>query len=124
MRNPPVNTTYLKGLQGEATAENYLEKAGMICLERRYRAPYGEIDLIMQDKDVLVFVEVKSRSCKTLYDAQLSVNPAKQRRIIQTALCYLNEHPEYAHCLVRFDIICLSDECIQHIPNAFQGTGW
>ncbi len=116
--------TYSKGLQGEATAEAYLCKTGMICLERRYRSPYGEIDLIMLDGEALAFVEVKARNLSTLHAAQMSVTPAKQRRIIQTALCFLNEHPEHAQRLMRFDIVSLSGDCIQHLPNAFQGAGW
>jgi len=115
---------YLKGLQGEEAAEDYLCKAGMACLDRRYRSPYGEIDLIMLDGEVLAFVEVKARNMSTLYAAQMSVTPTKQRRIIQTALCFLSEHPEHTGRLMRFDIIGLSSDCIQHIPNAFQGAGW
>ena len=121
---PDHLNAYVKGLQGEAAAEEYLCKAGMVCLERRYRSPYGEIDLIMLDGEVLAFVEVKARNLSTLYAAQMSVTATKQRRIIQTALCFLSEYPEHTGRLMRFDIIALSGDCIQHIPNAFQGTGW
>ena len=116
--------TYSKGLLGEAAAEQYLCEAGMTCLQRRYRSPYGEIDLIMMDRDVLVFVEVKARVRQTHSEAQAAVTSAKQRRIIQTALCFLNEHPEYAQHMMRFDIVSLSGDCIHHLPNAFEGYGW
>lgn len=115
---------YVKGLLGEAKAEEYLCSQGMICLDRRYRSPYGEIDLIMLDGDILAFVEVKARDLSTLQAAQMAVTPAKQRRIIQTALCYLSEHPEHAQRMIRFDIAGLSNDCIEHLPNAFQGSGW
>lgn len=116
---------YEKGLAGEAMAERYLCSMGFQSIACRYRSPYGEIDLIMLDKDALVFIEVKSRSRNTLAAAEMAVSPAKQRRIIQTALCYLNEHPEHQNRVMRFDIVSLAgDDCIEHLPNAFQGCGW
>ena len=77
-----------KGLQGEQQAEKYLCTLGMTCVGRRYHSPYGEIDLIMLDQDnVLAFVEVKARWRGTLQSAHAAVTPSKQRKIIQTALC-------------------------------------
>ena len=121
---PEQPNTYVKGLLGESAAETFLQQQGMVCLERRYHSSYGEIDLIMLDGDTLAFVEVKSRKNNTLYAAQAAVTLSKQRKIIQTALCFLNEHPEYSHLLMRFDVVALADDCISHIPNAFQGSGW
>jgi len=114
----------MKGLQGEAAAENHLVQKGMTCIGRRYHSPCGEIDLILLDGETLVFAEVKARTSKTLLSAQSSVTPSKQRRIIQTALYYLNDHPEYQNRLIRFDVIAISGEFIQHLPDAFQGYGW
>lgn len=116
--------SYTLGLQGEQAAERYLSQRGMTCLERRYRSPYGEIDLIMLSGETLVFVEVKARRAKTLYETQLTVTPLKQRRINQTALNFISQHPEHAHRLMRFDIVALTDDCILHSANAFQGVGW
>ena len=116
--------SYSRGVEGENQAEQHLCKLGMSCIDRRYRSPYGEIDLIMLDQNALVFVEVKARSIATLQAAQAAVTPTKQRRIIQTALCFLNDHPEYADHLMRFDIVSISADCIHHLPNAFQGYGW
>lgn len=117
--------TYAKGLLGEADAEEYLCHQGMRCIDRRYHSPYGEIDLIMLDKnDELAFVEVKSRANRTLMEAQLAVTPSKRRKIIQTALCYLSEHPEHQQRLMRFDIVGIAADCIMHLKDAFQGTGW
>ena len=96
----------------------------MACIDRRYHSPYGEIDLIMLEEQTLVFVEVKARSVQTLSQAQFAVTPTKQRRIIQTALCYLNQFPQYQQHLIRFDVVAISGEIIHHIPNAFQGYGW
>lgn len=116
--------TYAKGVLGEAVAEEYLCLHGMICIDRRYHSPYGEIDLIMLDGDILAFVEVKARLAATIHSAQASVTPAKQRKIVQTALCYLNEHPEHAQRIMRFDIVGMAFDCITHLPDAFQGSGW
>lgn len=116
---------YQKGVLGETLAEQHLKAKGFQSVAHRYRSPYGEIDLIMLDRDVLVFIEVKFRSHSSLLSAQSAVSAAKQRRIIQTALCYLNEHPQYANHIMRFDIVAFSgDDCIDHLPNAFQGYGW
>lgn len=116
--------TYAKGVLGEAAAEEYLCAHGMTCIGRRYHSPYGEIDLIMLDGDVLAFVEVKARLRGTVLSAQAAVTPSKQRKIVQTALCYLSEHPEHAQRTMRFDIVGIADDCISHLPDAFQGTGW
>ena len=121
---PDQMNTYAKGIHGEAAAEAYLCQKGMICIERRYHSPYGEIDLIVLDRDTLAFVEVKSRQNNTITSAQMAVTPTKQRRIIQTALCYLNQHPEHQHRMMRFDIVSVSGDCIHHQKNAFHGSGW
>lgn len=122
---PENKSIYAKGIQGEALAEKHLLAKGFLSIDRRYRSPYGEIDLIMLDQNTLVFIEVKYRSHSTLVSAELAVSSAKQRRIIQTALCYLNENPQHADRMMRFDIVSLSgDDCIRHLPNAFQGYGW
>ena len=122
---PEMRSSHTKGIQGEAIAEQHLNANGFQTIARRYRSPYGEIDLIMLDQHILVFIEVKYRTRTTLASAQLAVTPAKQRRIIQTALCFLNEHPEYAEHAMRFDIVSFSGEqCIEHLQNAFQGYGW
>ena len=109
---------------GENAALACLEQKGMEMLDRRYRSPRGEIDLIMLDGDTLVFAEVKSREHAPSLSAQAAVTPRKQRNLINTALCYLGQHPEYAQHLLRFDVITVTKEGIFHIPNAFQGSEW
>ena len=56
------DNTYRKGLDGESRAAVYLQNRGMVLLQKRYRSPFGEIDLVMRDGDTLVFVEVKART--------------------------------------------------------------
>lgn len=121
---PEKVTAYAKGVMGETAACEYLLKRGMQMLDRRYRSPYGEIDLILLDGDVLAFVEVKARERGTAMTAQTAVTPQKQRRLVQTARCYLGEHPEYALHPMRFDVVTVARDGVYHIPNAFQGSEW
>lgn len=114
--------TYAKGVMGENAACTYLMERGMQPVERRYRSPYGEIDLIMLDGNTLVFVEVKARERQGRLQAQLAVTPVKQRRLIQTGCCYLGEHPEHQERLIRFDVVTVAQDGILHIANAFESS--
>lgn len=109
---------------GETAACEYLLRQGMHFLERRYRSYGGEIDLIMLDGDTLVLVEVKCRERSSSSDAQQAVTPAKQRRLIHAARCYLGEHPEHFQRPIRFDVIAVAADGFLHIPDAFQGSEW
>lgn len=113
------DTSYQKGVDGEAAALAYLKNKGMAPLEMRYHSRFGEIDLVMEDGDALVFVEVKSRPKGQMGDGACAVTPQKQRRLIKTALCYLAEHP--TDRVARFDVVELTQNGIQHIINAFEG---
>ena len=109
---------YASGLQGEAQAEAYLVSRGMVCLARRYRALDGEIDLVMQDGDTIVFVEVKYRPTARPGAGLLAVTPAKRRRMLHAATAYLVEHNGLSHP-ARFDVIEITAGGVGYIPNAF-----
>lgn len=109
---------YESGLTGEARAEEYLCRQGMTILARRFRGNDGEIDLIMQDDEVLVFVEVKSRPTARAGTGLRAVTPAKQRRMTHAALTFLTERGLLDR-QVRFDVVELTHDGILHIPNAF-----
>lgn len=121
---PDGLSTYAKGVMGETAAAVYLTDAGMTELFRRYRSPYGEIDLIMQEKDTLVFVEVKVRERMDRTQALYAITPAKQRRMMDTVRWFLGEHPEYAERMMRFDAVTVTRDGILHLPNAFEGQAW
>lgn len=93
------------GADAEAKAEAFLVKQGLVKRERNYRCKLGEIDLIMQHKDTLVFVEVRLRSHQGFANAAESVTIRKQQKIINTAQYYLQQHQltDKANC--RFDVI-------------------
>ena len=112
--------TYEKGLAGEAQAEAYLQSRGMVPLMRRYRSPFGEIDLVMMDAGTLVFIEVKARAAGRAGAGLASVGARKRARIVKTALYYLTEHP--CDCPCRFDALEVTRDGWQHIVGAFEGS--
>jgi putative endonuclease len=111
------------GNWGEQRAAAYLEAKGCKILQRNFRlGQLGEIDLIVDDQGMLVFVEVKSQASAGMGDAATWVTPRKQRQIGKIALAYLTFNQiQDRDC--RFDVIVVSRSSqgvdIQHIPNAF-----
>lgn len=114
-------TQYAKGLRGEAQAEAYLCQRGMTVLARRYRAQDGEIDLIMQDGNTIVFVEVKARPNARAGMGFMAVTPAKQRRMTQAAIAFLVER-EWMNRPARFDVVEITAQGLRHVPNAFMAA--
>ncbi len=111
-------TRQASGQAAEAHACAYLESQGLRLLERNYRCRFGEIDLIMQDGEYLVFVEVRLRRSARFGGALLSVNARKQGRLVASAQCYLQgqRHSRAA----RFDVVALgSDERLEWVRDAF-----
>lgn len=113
------------GHQAENRACLFLEKRGLLLLKKNFRCKCGEIDLIMQDGDVLVFVEVRFRRSLRFGGPLSSITPQKQRRLLMAAQVYLQQHPvkgKYAG--VRFDVVALSEQAenpeIEWIPNAIE----
>lgn len=108
----------LVGKKAEDVACSFLIKNGLVLVTRNYRCRFGEIDLVMKDADMLVFVEVRYRKNNIFGDGAESVDQDKQRKLIFTANQYLQEHP--SSMPVRFDVIALSaDQTPQWINNAF-----
>jgi len=93
------------GRHFEELALKYLKQRGLKLLSRNYASTYGEIDLVMQDKDTLVFVEVRHRKHDNYGTAIESVDYQKQTRIANTAEKYLQTHPWSGPC--RFDIVAI-----------------
>lgn len=76
----------LSGSEGESFAADYLIKNGYRILERNFRTPLGEIDIIARDGETLVFIEVKARSNARFGPPQLAVDHRKQVKISRVAL--------------------------------------
>lgn len=88
--------TYQKrvGNAGEQIAAKHLSQIGYQLLDQNYSTRYGEIDLIALDGDVIVFVEVKTRTSDTFGAPEESITATKIEKIQNTALIWLRDHPE------------------------------
>lgn len=107
-----------KGSDAENLAAIFLGQNKLRLVARNYRCRFGEIDLIMQDDDTLVFVEVRMRSSDHYGGAAASITPRKQAKLIQTARYYLSQQDNDMLC--RFDAILISGNSeIEWIQNAF-----
>ncbi len=109
-----------KGVLAEQWAARYLQKQGLQLICQNYRCRVGEIDLVMQEGDTLVFVEVRLRSSKDYGGAAASIDQHKQQRLIKTAQHYLATLKRIPPC--RFDALLLveiSDTQPQWLKNAF-----
>lgn len=107
-----------KGVQGEARAELFLREKGYLILERNFRCRFGEIDLIAEDRETLVFIEVKYRRNGMMGLPEEAVTLHKQQKICQCALFYLASHPSSGRS-IRFDVIAILGEKITHFEHAF-----
>lgn len=113
------------GDNAEETAWRYLQGKRLVGVERNYHARRGEIDLIMRDRQHLVFVEVRYRRHDRFGSGADSVTPQKQRKITLAAHQYLQQHYSNAPPPCRFDVIQItgaSQENIEWIKDAFQPT--
>lgn len=112
---------YESGLKYEALAEQYLRQQGMTVITRRFRAEDGELDLIMEEGETVVFVEVKARPGGARGSGLSAVTPAKQRRMTHAALAFLLQR-KWMERLVRFDVVEITRDGILHVPNAFMAV--
>jgi len=101
-------TSQAQGAQAEHLACRYLQAQGLRLTQRNYRCRLGEIDLIMEDKVSLVFVEVRYRRNGRFGSPMESVTPTKQRRIIATAQYYLLQAGETHRKRCRFDVVAIT----------------
>ncbi len=109
------------GLSAEARAAAYLVVKGYRILAKRFRSPYGEIDIVARRRNLLAFVEVKARA--SLDDAAYAVTPRNQRRIIDAAQAWLMTHPEHADFELRFDVMLIAPRRLpRHLLAAFDAS--
>ncbi len=109
------------GRWGENLAAEFLSQKGYAILARNTRTPYGELDVIAQHAEGLVFVEVKTRSSTSLGLPEISVTSAKQSHLRSAAQAYLQAHPE-SPADWRIDLIAIlripgQDVQIEHFEN-------
>jgi len=110
------------GHQGEEVAAAYLRRSGLRVLEQNHRSRLGEIDIICQDRDTLVFVEVKARTEADFAEPWASVGPAKRRRLRRLAEQYIISN-RLESVPVRFDVVSVvlgsGRPTVEHIAGAF-----
>lgn len=111
------------GQEGERLAERFLRKNGYKTLARRFNTPVGEIDLVMRDRQTIVFVEVKTRSDRTVAEPQDAVGAVKQRKLARAAGWFIH-HKRFDHKPCRFDVVAVvipgdGPAQIEHFPDAF-----
>ncbi len=108
----------LLGNAGEKLVEAYLKQQGCTLLKRNYRTPFGEADLIVQDKDEIAFVEVKTRTTDSYGAPREAVGKEKRRRYQKIAQCYWKQNGEEPNA--RFDVAeVYADGKIEYFKNAF-----
>ena len=107
------------GSRYEDQAAAFLEKQGLLVMERNFRCKSGEIDLIARDGKYLVFVEVKYRSGTAKGNAAEAVTISKQRKICSVADYYRCLHNYNDNTWVRYDVVAIQGEALHWIPNAF-----
>ena len=117
-------TTYRKGRTAEDIAYKYLIRQGFKLLARNYRSRRGEIDLIMRDEEIIVFIEVRSRKDNRTMNVVESIDSQKRARIIQTSQQYLQSDKNLRDSICRFDIVLVKGQLesaeIEWIKNAFE----
>jgi len=102
---PARVTTRATGSRWEDAALAFLAGHGLEAVARNFNCRYGEIDLILRDRNSLVFAEVRYRDGTQHGGAAPSVGAAKQARLVKAASLYLQAHPQLASLPCRFDVV-------------------
>jgi len=106
------------GISAESRAALFLIAKGYRIAARRWKTPFGEIDIVARRRHALVFVEVKAR--ERLDDAAEAVTERTRRRIVGAAELWLARHPDDAQRTISFDVMLVAPgKMPQHIANAF-----
>ena len=104
---------------GEAAARGYLTRAGYRIVDCNFRTRFGEIDIIAQAGEYLVFVEVKYRADASKGNPLEAVGPAKQERVRRTAAWYLMKKGISQEVPCRFDVVGILGKEIVLVADAF-----
>lgn len=117
------STPQQTGSAGELLAQGYLEQMGMVFHDRNWYCRFGELDLVMQDGEEIVFVEVKMRKQGSLIAPEYSIDMGKVSRLKRAAEQYIEQHDKQ-EMFWRFDIVTISGDThdcrIRHIADALR----
>lgn len=103
---------------GEHRVAQQLEQEGFTIVARNYTITSGEVDIIARNKNLVVFVEVKTRTTPTYFDLSTVVSYSKQKKIIIAARHWIACHP-CNNSSYRFDVALIEHEQVTYIPDAF-----
>lgn len=116
------SNTRILGSAGEALAAKMYSDKGFEIVARNYRIRSGEIDIIAEKDDLLVFSEVKALPGGDADVLASELGPRKQRKIVETAKYFLKNHRQYSNKIIRFDAVVVGlpgFESVHLIENAF-----
>lgn len=113
------------GDAAETAALARLEHDGLTLVARNFRCRLGEIDLVMQDGDCLVFVEVRQRQAGDPVGAVASIGPAKRRKLTMAAALFIRRHRRFHDSTVRFDVVAIDGrphdrDAVRWLRDAFR----
>jgi putative endonuclease len=110
------------GIEGEELAVRFLKKKGYKIVSRNFKSPVGEMDIIAEDGDTLVFIEVKTRTDDSFGHPFEAVTPRKREKLRKVALGYLKHSRRDVPS--RFDVLSIetdgANHKIEHIKDAFE----
>jgi putative endonuclease len=119
--SPERVAAFQTGISAESRAAAWLMAKGYRILAKRFRTPYGEIDLVARRRNLIAFVEVKARA--SLDEAAYAVTPRQQQRIVNAAEAWLMAHPEHAEFDLRFDVVLIAPKSLpRHLLAAFDAS--
>lgn len=114
----PRTSRQIEGDAAEERALQFLQEQGLELVERNFRCKGGEIDLIMRERNTLVFVEVRKRADSRYGGAAASVTGRKQARLTIAAHTFLQRYRMPPAC--RFDVIAMDGDVINWLRNAIE----
>jgi putative endonuclease len=119
--SPERLAAFRTGLSAESRAAAFLIAKGYRILAKRFRTPYGEIDLVARKRNLIAFVEVKARA--SFDEAAYAVTPRQQQHIVNAAQAWLMAHPEHAEFEMRFDAMLIAPRSLpRHLLAAFDAS--
>ena len=113
------NAHLVVGSDAETKAKTFLIEQGLSCIDQNYFCAFGEIDLIMVDRQTLVFVEVRYRKNSLFGSALESITLRKQQKITNSAQHFIQHNQKYSKWSLRFDALGITGEDMQWVKNAF-----
>jgi putative endonuclease len=122
--NRDIAPSYKKsvGSAAERLALNYLKSKGFGHQASNVSFRQGEIDIVMEDGAVLVFVEVKFRTDDSFGGGREAITAIKRRHMMRAALAYV-QHTRQTDKMMRFDVVLIGRNGVEHVPNAFEADG-